>query len=121
MRFAVETRLPFLDWRSVETALALPAEAKFRRGWTKWVLRKAMAKRLPQEVTWRRWKIGFEAPAGTWLRAHESTMRDAVLASTLVGELARPGWLERNYGRMHAGTRWRLFSVAAWEREFGVR
>jgi len=121
MRFAVETRLPFLDWRSVETALALPAEAKFRRGWTKWVLRKAMERLLPREITWRRWKIGFEAPARTWLHAHEVTMRDAVLASALVGEFARPGWLARNYARMHAGTRWRLFSVAAWEREFGVR
>jgi asparagine synthase (glutamine-hydrolysing) len=104
----------------VETALALPAEAKFRRGWTKWVLRKAMERLLPQEITWRRWKIGFEAPARTWLHAHEVVMRDAVLASALVGEFARPGWLARNYARMHAGTRWRLFSVAAWEREFGV-
>jgi asparagine synthase (glutamine-hydrolysing) len=121
MRFAVETRLPFLDWRSVETALALPAEAKFRRGWTKWVLRKAMAKRLPQEVTWRRWKIGFEAPAATWMARHSSHMQEAVDGSALIGELSRPGWLARNYGSMHAATRWRLFSVALWEREFKVR
>jgi len=121
MRFAVETRLPFLDWRSVETALALPAEAKFRRGWTKWLLRKAMAKRLPQEVTWRRWKIGFEAPAATWMSRHSSRMQEAVDGSALIGELSRPGWLARNYGSMHAATRWRLFSVALWEREFKVR
>jgi asparagine synthase (glutamine-hydrolysing) len=121
MRFAIETRLPFLDWRSVETAIALPTAAKLRDGWTKWPLRRAMQGVLPDEVTWRRWKIGFEAPAATWLRAHSAPMRDAVLASTLVRELARPGWLERHYDRMHAGTRWRLFSVAAWQREFGVR
>ena len=42
-------------------------------------------------------------------------------ASKLVAELARPGWLEGNYGRLHPTTRWRLFSVALWEREFGVR
>jgi asparagine synthase (glutamine-hydrolysing) len=120
MRFAVETRLPFLDWRSVETALALPAEAKFRRGWTKWVLRKAMAKRLPQEVTWRRWKIGFEAPAATWVERHADRMQEAVEGSILVGELARPGWLARHYGSMHPATQWRLFSVALWEREFQV-
>jgi hypothetical protein len=48
-------------------------------------------------------------------------MRDAVLASTLIRELARPGWLERHYDQLHSGTRWRLFSVAAWQREFGVR
>ena len=120
MRFAVETRLPFLDWRSVETALSLPAEAKFRRGWTKWVLRMALADRLPGVITWRRWKIGFEAPAATWMARHAKHMQEAVEGSALIGELSRPGWLGRHYGSMHAATRWRLFSVALWEREFRV-
>ena len=120
MHFAVETRLPFLDWRSVEAALSLPAEAKFHKGWTKWLLRKAMASRLPQEVTWRRWKIGFEAPAATWMRLHAGRMQEAVEQSVLIGELARPGWLARNYKSMHAATRWRLYSVAMWERVFNV-
>ena len=121
MRFAVETRLPFLDWRSVETALAIPAEAKFHRGWTKLLLRKAMANRLPQEVVWRRWKIGFEAPASTWMTKHASCMQELVEGSLLIGELSRPGWLGRNFGAMHAATRWRLFCVALWEREFQVQ
>lgn len=120
MRFAVETRLPFLDWRSVETALSLPAEAKFRQGWTKWVLRMALADRLPGVITWRRWKIGFEAPAATWMARHAKHMQEAVEGSALIGELSRPGWLGRHYGSMHAATRWRLFSVALWEREFRV-
>jgi asparagine synthase (glutamine-hydrolysing) len=120
MRFAVETRLPFLDWRSVEVALSLPAEAKFRQGWTKWVLRMALADRLPREVTWRRWKIGFEAPATTWLARHAKQMQEAVEGSVLISEFSRPGWLGNHYGSMHAATRWRLFSVALWEREFRV-
>ncbi len=121
MRFAVETRLPFLDWRSVEAALSLPAEAKFRRGWTKWALRRYMNERLPQEVTWRRWKIGFEAPAATWMSRHAESMLAAVRGSRLVAEFARPGWLERHYLALHPSVRWRLFSVAMWEREFEVR
>ena len=121
MHFAIETRLPFLDWRSVETALALPSRVKFRRGWTKWLLRNFMDKSMPHEVTWRRWKVGFEAPAATWMRCHATIMRDAVLSSTLLAELGDHHRLARGYDQMHAGTRWRLFSVAAWEREFGVR
>jgi asparagine synthase (glutamine-hydrolysing) len=121
MRFGVETRLPFLDWRSVEAAIAMPTEVKLRGGWTKWPLRRAMQDALPDDVTWRRWKVGFEAPTATWLRAHAGPMRAAVLESALLGELARPRWLERNYLRMHEGTRWRLYSAAAWEREFSVR
>ena len=79
-----------------------------------------MANRLPQEVTWRRWKIGFEAPAATWMRLHAGRMQEAVEQSVLIGELARPGWLARNYKSMHAATRWRLYSVAMWERVFNV-
>ena len=120
MRFAVETRLPFLDWRSVEIALALPSEAKFHRGWTKWLLRARMDSRLPHDVTWRRWKIGFEAPTATWLRMHAAPMREAVLSSKLLAELGNRTTLARSYDRMHAATRWRLFSAAAWEREFRV-
>jgi asparagine synthase (glutamine-hydrolysing) len=120
MRFAVETRLPFLDWRSVEIALALPSEAKFHRGWTKWLLRARMDSRLPHDVTWRRWKIGFEAPTATWLRMHAAPMREAVLSSKLLAELGNRATLERSYDRMHAATRWRLFSAAAWEREFRI-
>ncbi len=120
MRFAIETRLPFLDWRSVETALALPTAVKLREGWTKWPLRRCAEGLLPDEITWRRWKIGFEAPASTWLKAGEASMRDAVLASPLIREIGRMSWLERNYTSMHGATRWRLFSVAMWEREFGV-
>jgi asparagine synthase (glutamine-hydrolysing) len=120
MRFAVETRLPFLDWRSVETALALPSEAKFHRGWTKWLLRARMDSRMPHDVTWRRWKIGFEAPTATWLRMHAAPMREAVLSSKLLAELGNRATLARSYDRMHAATRWRLFSAAAWEREFRV-
>ena len=120
MRFAVETRLPFLDWRSVETALALPSGAKFHRGWTKWLLRARMDSRMPRDVTWRRWKIGFEAPTTTWLRMHAAPMREAVLSSKLLAEIGHRGKLERSYNKMHAATRWRLFSVAAWERAFQV-
>jgi asparagine synthase (glutamine-hydrolysing) len=120
MRFAVETRLPFLDWRSVETALALPSEAKFHHGWTKWLLRARMDNRMPHDVTWRRWKIGFEAPTATWLRMHAAPMREAVLSSKLLAELGHTRKIERSYDRMHAATRWRLFSVAAWERAFQV-
>jgi asparagine synthase (glutamine-hydrolysing) len=121
MHFGVETRLPFLDWRAVETAISLPSRCKFRNGWTKWILRRAMNDLLPAEIAWRRWKIGFEAPAATWMHAHARPMREAVLGSGLIAEIGDRRRLERGYLRMHLATRWRLFSVAMWEREFAVR
>ncbi|MFO0961582.1 MAG: asparagine synthase (glutamine-hydrolyzing) [Phycisphaerales bacterium] len=120
MRFAVETRLPFLDWRSVETALALAPEAKFREGWTKWALRRCMEGTLPTEVVWRRWKIGFEAPTRTWLAHHDAAMREAVAGSRLLAQYGRPGFADEGFSRLHHSVRWRLYSVAMWERAFGV-
>ena len=51
MHFAIETRLPFLDYRFVEFALGLPSRVKLNRGWTKWPLRAAMQKDLPAKIS----------------------------------------------------------------------
>jgi asparagine synthase (glutamine-hydrolysing) len=64
-----------------------------------------MDNRMPHDVTWRRWKIGFEAPIATWLRMHAAPMREAVLSSKLLAELGHTRKIERSYDRMHAATR----------------
>jgi asparagine synthase (glutamine-hydrolysing) len=51
--FSIEPRHPFFDKRLVELCLALPAEQRWDRGWTKVILRRAMAGILPEEVRWR--------------------------------------------------------------------
>lgn len=62
MAHSVEVRLPFLDHRLVEFVFSLPNEFKLNDGWTKYILRKAFDGRLPDKITWRRNKVGFEAP-----------------------------------------------------------
>jgi asparagine synthase (glutamine-hydrolysing) len=49
----VDVRFPFADRRHLELSGSLPAEAKQRDGWDRWVLREAMAGRLPDSVRWR--------------------------------------------------------------------
>ena len=51
MRFGIETRLPFLDYRFVEFALGLSTRVKLNRGWTKWPLRAAMQNVLPAKIS----------------------------------------------------------------------
>ncbi len=51
--FTVEPRHPFVDRRLVEFCLALPPEQKLANGWSRFVLRRAMAGILPDEVRWR--------------------------------------------------------------------
>jgi asparagine synthase (glutamine-hydrolysing) len=67
MAHAREVRLPFLNHQLVEFVFSLPAEFKIRHGWTKWLLRKSMDKKLPDVITWRKDKVGFEPPQQQWM------------------------------------------------------
>lgn len=120
MAWGVETRLPFLDYRMVEFALSLPTDYKIHEGWTKWILRRAMQGRMPDSITWRKNKFGFEAPEQLWLPQHDTVMRAAIMASPLLRELAQMQKLETLYPRMDYRSRFRLYSIALWEQAFGV-
>jgi asparagine synthase (glutamine-hydrolysing) len=68
MAHGTEVRLPFLYHELVEFIFSLPVNFKIHDGWTKWILRKAVADKLPDEITWRREKIGFEPPQKSWMQ-----------------------------------------------------
>ncbi len=69
MAHSVEVRLPFLQHELVQYLFSLPATYKIRNGYTKWILRKAFTGLLPDEIIWRRDKIGFEPPQNNWLQS----------------------------------------------------
>jgi len=56
----LETRLPFMDYRLVELALALPARLKISKGFGKWGLRHITAGVVPNTVRLNRKKRGFD-------------------------------------------------------------
>lgn len=63
-----EVRLPFLSHELVEFIFSLPSAYKIRKGWTKWILRETMQKRLPANIAWRKDKVGFEPPQKDWMQ-----------------------------------------------------
>ena len=63
-----EVRLPFLSHELVEFIFSLPAKFKIRNGWTKWLLRKSMNEKLPEAISWRKDKVGFEPPQLQWMQ-----------------------------------------------------
>lgn len=67
MAFGVEARVPYLDHRLVEFAFSDASRWRIHQGWTKWVLRKAMEETIPEEIVWRRDKVGFETPEHDWM------------------------------------------------------
>ena len=120
MAFAVETRLPFLDYRLVELCIGLSLEYKIRDGWTKWILRKCMAGTVPNEIVWRKDKIGFEAPDANWMTAEQSHVRRTIMSSDLVRSITDDARLDATLPLMPLRNRWRLYSLAVWGERFGI-
>ncbi|HTB52115.1 MAG TPA: asparagine synthase (glutamine-hydrolyzing) [Ferruginibacter sp.] len=67
MAHGTEVRLPFLNHRLVEFIFSLPPGFKIHEGWTKWILRKAMNNKLPDNIVWRKDKVGYEPPQQKWM------------------------------------------------------
>jgi asparagine synthase (glutamine-hydrolysing) len=67
MAFSRELREPYLDHRVVEFLFRLPGHQKIRLGQSKYLLRHAMAGRLPDAVRLRE-KRGVVTPQREWLR-----------------------------------------------------
>jgi asparagine synthase (glutamine-hydrolysing) len=76
MGSSIECRVPFLDYRLVEGAGALPTRQLFSPAKGKRVLRQALGSRLPPDILAHR-KWGFSVPWDRYLRRH-SSLRDLV-------------------------------------------
>ena len=126
MAFSLETRLPFLDYRLVEYAFALPPEQKINAGMTKVILRKAMERTLPERIVQRVDKKAFGTPEGLWFR---TLLRD------VIGEIiSSRSFTERGYFNVekvkkgfekHCGGKvdrslllWRCVNLEMWFRLF---
>lgn len=91
-----EVRLPFLSHDLVEFIFSLPARLKIRNGWTKWLLRQSMKDRLPQDIVWRKDKVGFEPPQKEWMK--DTRVQDMIHEARrkLVNEkILKPGVLAK--------------------------
>lgn len=66
MAFGVESRMPFLDVRLARFLAALPEAYKIHHGWTKYVARRAFDNQLPDDVIWRKDKLGWPIPEQQW-------------------------------------------------------
>ncbi|HLO81573.1 MAG TPA: asparagine synthase (glutamine-hydrolyzing) [Chitinophagaceae bacterium] len=74
-----EVRLPFLSHELVQFVFSLPSSFRMRDGYTKWILRKMMDKKIPSEICWQKGKIGFEPPQKQWMQqpAFQGLLHDA--------------------------------------------
>lgn len=73
MAFSIEERLPFLDFRLVEYCMKLPLGVKIKRGYSKYIMRRALD--MPEGIRRRRDKIGFYTPELDWMRKYSDEYR----------------------------------------------
>ena len=67
MANSIELRVPLLDHRVLEFAASLPPSYKLKGFTPKYILKKAMAQKIPKEILSRK-KAGFPVPYEGWLR-----------------------------------------------------
>jgi asparagine synthase (glutamine-hydrolysing) len=127
--FSIEPRHPFYDRRLAEFCLALPAEQKINRGWTRVIMRRALAGLLPDEIAWRVGKADLSRNFARGLLAFErKTLEDVILNdSKAIEAYVDTTALRKAYERYVSGekysdaeTVWKAVTLALWLRHTGL-
>jgi asparagine synthase (glutamine-hydrolysing) len=123
MAVSLESRVPFADPRVVETAFRIPFGLKFRNGASKWLLRRAVADVLPEEVLNRR-KVGFDTPIERWMSGPHATFARDVLLSRRARErgfwdpTALAAWLDDPSRPHWPDVVWKVLNIELWASAF---
>jgi asparagine synthase (glutamine-hydrolysing) len=125
MANSLEGRVPFLDPRVVEFAIALPDSLRVRDGRGKHLLRRVAERWLPADVLAKP-KQGFAIPLGQWFRGPLRALAEDVLSSRafrergLIDATAARACLDDHLaGRADRGeSLWLILSLELWARRF---
>lgn len=123
MAHSVEARLPLLDHRLVEFACKLSPGRKIHGGWTKYILREAVKGVVPDEIRWRKIKIGFEVTEEKWLAEFYPGIKTLFSNNPLSGKYINAGrFLEKlNQKKIPANFLWRAYNLELWMRKFAIK
>lgn len=118
MAYSIESRMPFMDYRIVEFLASVPACYKINNGWTKYLARLAFDGKLPDEIVWRKDKIGWAIPHDFWFKGE--------LKNWLVKKVADSKILHNLYPDINieqilyndVKTALRYLNIAIWEEVF---
>jgi asparagine synthase (glutamine-hydrolysing) len=125
MANSLEVRSPFLDHDFVEYAASIPSSLKRDGLGGKRILKKAVAKLLPDSILHKR-KTGFSVPLAKWFRTDLLELLRATLLDdrTAKRSLFQPWFLGKLVNEHREGTRdwsnrlWALLFLELWFRRF---
>ncbi len=93
MACSLEVRAPFLDHKLVEFVMSLPSALKLKGLTSKYILKKAMKNRLPDDVI-KRPKKGFGVPVAKWVKGPLKELFGDFLSSN---RIKREGFFNPEY------------------------
>ena len=125
MTFSIENRVPFLCNTIAQFAHTLPNEFLISNtGWHKYILRKAVEDILPQNVIWRKDKMGFVPTENIWLLRNQKLITKILNSKTLEAlpgvksDVIREYWKDISSKNQLTGWRtdivWRLLNMIRW-------
>ncbi len=123
MAFAIEARVPYLDYRLVEYSFSIPSSMKLRGNTTKYILKKALRNYLPSDVISRK-KQPFHMPLDEWLSKGLKDYFWEMLQGDINKELFEPRHIKKifdNYdsSKLYYGRQiWSLGIFNIWHKVF---
>jgi asparagine synthase (glutamine-hydrolysing) len=124
MANSIELRVPLLDHKVLEFAASLPPNLKLNGLTTKYILKKALSKRIPKEIRDRK-KAGFPLPYESWLR---TDLKEVVWNVLMDSRTINRGFFSKSaiekllkansMGQNHSKEIFSLLVLELWQRTF---
>ncbi len=120
MANSLELRVPFLDKEVFKVASKLPTKFRVNKYNTKYAMRRAAQRHLPQETAEKE-KLGFPVPTREWLKdeRYYNIVKEAFESETaqkFFNSDILVGWLDRHYNQIEDNSRkiWTIYIFIVW-------
>ncbi len=127
MKFSIESRTPFLDYRQVKLLFETEGIYKIHNGWSKWILRNSMKSIVPDKVLWRRDKKGFPTPERKWMKILKPDFIEIVNQSKdELSSYFNVDLILKEYDRILGDKKikshflWKIYNFAKWKKMYKV-
>lgn len=127
MKFSIESRTPFLDYRIIKLLFETEGIYKIHNGFSKWILRNSMNGKMPDNIVWRRDKKGFPTPERKWMKLlKEDFIKIVNENKDELSSYFNIDLVLSNYDNIISDQEikshflWKIYNFAKWKKMFGV-
>ncbi|MDR1459867.1 MAG: hypothetical protein LBI60_06605 [Bacteroidales bacterium] len=124
--FGMDCIMPFSNsMKLAEYVFSIPSTFKIHNGWNKYLLRSSMTGIVPDEIRWRKQKLGFYVPEKRWLYETGNEMRKQIRQLEDSDAFVNKGSLIKNWETFYTLKNYpfqqfvfRYYSYLLWRNEF---